>query len=168
MPPLYSLQWAACDSGLIAHFGMPKRADGDVKWLIADVMLPRVQNLSCPRNIGLTAKIRKIIEGGPPSMAADNFERPFSQEVRGHEQSNQNNQNNARLVVAERMLEDTSSCRVTFEQCAECIDRKRSGAFRAAWPATMTGCCVQCRLHHTAEAPGWENAPPCKNKEQRA
>jgi len=79
--PLYSLQGATCDPGLIAHFVMPKRADDDIKWLIVYVMLSRVRSLSRLRSIGLTPKIRKIIEGGPPSMLAENFERLFRKKI---------------------------------------------------------------------------------------
>ena len=79
--PLYSLQGATCDPGLIAHFIMPKRADDDIKWLIVYVMLSRVRSLSCLRSIGLTAKIRKIIEGGPPSMLAENFEKLLRKKI---------------------------------------------------------------------------------------
>ena len=61
--PLYALQGATCDPGLIAHFVMPKRADDDIKWLIVYVMLSRVRSLSRLRSIGLSPKIRKIIEG---------------------------------------------------------------------------------------------------------
>ena len=71
---LYSLQGATCDPGLIAHFTMPRRADEDVKWLIVYVILSRVRSLSCLRSVGIS-KIRKIIEGGPPSMLAKNFEK---------------------------------------------------------------------------------------------
>ena len=62
--PLYSLQGATCDPGLIAHFAMPRRADDDIKWLIVYVMLSRVRRLSSLRSIGLTPKIRNIMEGG--------------------------------------------------------------------------------------------------------
>ena len=79
--PLYSLQGATCDPGLIAHFIMPKRADDDIKWLIVYVMLSRVRSLSRLRSIGLSPKIRKIIEGGPPSMLADNFEKLFRTKI---------------------------------------------------------------------------------------
>ena len=75
--PLYSLQGATCDPGLIAHFVMPKRADGDIKWLCVYVLLSRVRSLSRLRSIGLTSKIRQIIEGGPPKMLAENFEKLF-------------------------------------------------------------------------------------------
>jgi hypothetical protein len=73
--PLYSLQGATCDPGLIAHFAMPKRADNDVKWFCVYVLLSRVRSLSNLRRIGFTSNIRKIIEGGPPSMLAENSEK---------------------------------------------------------------------------------------------
>jgi hypothetical protein len=79
--PLYSLQGATCDPGLIAHFVMPKRADDDIKWLCIYVLLSRVRSLSRLRSIGLTSKIRKIIEGGPPKMLAENFEKLFREKI---------------------------------------------------------------------------------------
>ena len=79
--PLYSLQGATCDPGLIAHFVMPRRADDDIKWLIVYVLLSRVRGLSSLRSVGLTSKIRKVIEGGPPLMLAENFERLFRKKI---------------------------------------------------------------------------------------
>ena len=79
--PLYSLQGMTCDPGLIAHFAMPRRADDDIKWLIVYVLLSRVRSLACLRSVGLTPKIRKIIEGGPPAMLADNFEKLFRDKI---------------------------------------------------------------------------------------
>jgi hypothetical protein len=79
--PLYSLQGMTCDPGLIAHFAMPRRADDDIKWLIVYVLLSRVRSLACLRSVGLTPKIRTIIEGGPPAMLADNFERLFRHKI---------------------------------------------------------------------------------------
>ena len=78
---LYSLQGATCDPGLVAHFAMPTRADHDIKWLIVYVLLSRVRGLSRLRSIGLTTKIRQIIEGGPPAMLAENFEKVFRQKI---------------------------------------------------------------------------------------
>ena len=60
---------------------MPRRADDDIKWLIVYVMLSRVRSLSRLRTIGLTPQIRKIIEGGPPSMLAENFEKLFRKKI---------------------------------------------------------------------------------------
>jgi hypothetical protein len=79
--PLYSLQGATCDPGLIAHFDMPRRADDDIKWLIIYVMLSRVRSLSSLRSSGLNSKIRRLIEGGPPNMLAENFERLFRKKI---------------------------------------------------------------------------------------
>ena len=79
--PLYSLQGATCEPGLIAHFRMPRRADDDIKWLIIYVLLSRVRSLSNLRSIGLTRKIRTIIEGGPPTMLAENFDRLFRAKI---------------------------------------------------------------------------------------
>ena len=61
---------------------MPKRADEDIKWLIIYVMLSRVRSLSCLRSIGLSSKIRDIIEGGPPTMLAENFEKLFRRKIK--------------------------------------------------------------------------------------
>ena len=61
---------------------MPRRADDDIKWLIVYVLLSRVRSLSCLRSVGLTQRIRKIIEGGPPAMLAENFEKLFRQKIR--------------------------------------------------------------------------------------
>jgi hypothetical protein len=74
---LYSLQGATCDPGLIAHFTMTQRADSDIKWLILYVLLSRVRSLDRLRSVGLTSKVRQIIEGGPPAMLAENFEKLF-------------------------------------------------------------------------------------------
>ena len=66
---------------MIAHFAMPRRADDDIKWLIVYVLLSRVRSLSRLRSIGMDGKIRKIIEGGPPAMLAENFERVFRTKI---------------------------------------------------------------------------------------
>ena len=79
--PLYALQGATCDPGLIAHFEMPRRADEDIKWLIVYVMLSRVRGLSRLRSLGLSSKIRDIIEGGPPRLVAENFEKLFRKKI---------------------------------------------------------------------------------------
>ena len=79
---LYALQGATCDPGLIAHFVMPRRADDDVKWLVVYVLLSRVRSLENLRSVGLTTKIREIIEGGPPDMLAENFERLFTSKIK--------------------------------------------------------------------------------------
>ena len=78
---LYALQGTTTDPGLIAHFNMPNRLDGDVKWLIVYVMLSRVRSLEKLASVGLNDKIRKIIEAGPPEELVGNFEKLFRQKA---------------------------------------------------------------------------------------
>ena len=79
--PLYSLQGATCEPGLIAHLVMRKRADDDIKRLIVYAMLSRVRSLSRLRSNGSVAMIRNSIAGGPPSMLAENFEKFFRKHI---------------------------------------------------------------------------------------
>ena len=79
--PLYSLQGATCDPGLIAHFAMPKRADHDIKWLIVYVLLSRVRSLERLRSVGLNNQVKAIIEGGPPALLAETFEQLFRKKI---------------------------------------------------------------------------------------
>jgi hypothetical protein len=83
---LYTLQGATTDPGLFAHLDMPKRADGDMKWLIIYVMLSRVRSLEGLRTTGMSSekaatRIRSIIEGGPPTMITEVFEKHFRDTV---------------------------------------------------------------------------------------
>ena len=83
---MYTLQGATTDPGMIAHFEMPKRADEDMKWLIIYVMLSRVRSLDALRTTGMSSKkaaarIRRIIEGGPPTMITEVFEKHFRETV---------------------------------------------------------------------------------------
>ena len=61
---------------------MPRRADEDIKWLIIYVLLSRVRSLSNLRSVGLNPQIRKVIEGVPPTMLAENFERLFRKKIK--------------------------------------------------------------------------------------
>ncbi len=60
---------------------MPRPADEDIKWIIVYVLLCRVRRLFRPRSIGLSTKVHSIIEGGPPAMLADNFEKCFCEKI---------------------------------------------------------------------------------------
>ena len=57
------------------------RAGDDINWLIVYVLLSRARSLANLRSIGITSQIRKIIEAGPPSMFAENFERLFRSKI---------------------------------------------------------------------------------------
>ena len=60
---------------------MPNRTDADIKWLIVYVLLSRVRSLSRLRSVGLTSKIREIMESGAPALLADNFEKVFRKKI---------------------------------------------------------------------------------------
>ena len=62
--PLYSMQGMTAEPGLVAHWTFPPRLDYDIKWLICYVILSRVPSLPQLMSIGLSDKIRAIIEGG--------------------------------------------------------------------------------------------------------
>ena len=61
--PLYSMQGMTAEPGLVAHWTFPQRLDYDIKWLICYVILSRVPSLPQLMSIGLSDKIRAIIEG---------------------------------------------------------------------------------------------------------
>ena len=78
---LYSMQGMTADPGLIAHWVIPQRLTDDIKWLIVYVLLSRVRSLSRLRSVGLSNKVRSIIEGGPPAILAENFEKLFRHKI---------------------------------------------------------------------------------------
>ena len=79
--PLYSLQGATCDPGLIAVFVLPRQADNDIRWLIVYVLLSHVRSLSRLRSFGLTSKIGEILEGGAPALLTENFDKLFRAQI---------------------------------------------------------------------------------------
>ena len=76
---LHVLQGNTCDPGLIFHWRFPRRLELGQKWLAVYVALSRVRALSKLRSIGMTIKIRKIIEGGPPEGTPKQFEKYFGE-----------------------------------------------------------------------------------------
>ena len=75
--PLYSMQGMTAEPGLVAHWTFPPRLDYDIKWLICYVILSRVPSLPQLMSIGLSDKIRAIIEGGPPDSFVQAFNTLF-------------------------------------------------------------------------------------------
>ena len=70
------MQGMTAEPGLVTHWLLPKRVSDDIKWLIAYVMLSRVPSLKQLISIGLSDKIRDIIEkvkpnGGHDAILAD-------------------------------------------------------------------------------------------------
>ena len=74
---LHVLQGTTCDPGLIYHWTFPKRLRKDVMWLAVYVALSRVRSLKYLRSIGMTDKIKNIIEEGPPDSLPAQFEKYF-------------------------------------------------------------------------------------------
>ena len=79
---LHVLQGCTCDPGLIFHWSFPRRLRGDMVWLAVYVALSRVRRLANFRSVGLTDKIRAVIEGGPPDSIPSMFEKSFSEKER--------------------------------------------------------------------------------------
>ena len=76
---LHVLQGTTCDPGLIFHWTFPTRLRKDLLWLAVYVVLSRVRSLKNLRSIGLTKRIRDIIEEGPPDTLPAQFERYFGE-----------------------------------------------------------------------------------------
>ena len=79
--PLYSMQGLTATPGLVAHWVIPQRLPFDIKWLICYATLSRVPSLKQLRSIGLSDKIRDILESGPPEGSVQMFSTLFAQKI---------------------------------------------------------------------------------------
>jgi hypothetical protein len=79
--PLYSMQGMTAEPGLVAHWVVPPRLEHDIKWLICYVMLSRVPSLKQLVSIGLSSKIREIMESGPPEGIVQCFNTLFTDKI---------------------------------------------------------------------------------------
>jgi len=79
--PLYSMQGMTATPGLVAHWVLPARLSNDIKWLICYVTLSRVPSLAQLASIGLSDKIRDVIETGPPEDLVQTFSTLFAQKI---------------------------------------------------------------------------------------
>ena len=79
--PLYSMQGMTATPGLVAHWVVPPRLASDIKWLICYVTLSRVPSLKQLVSIGLSDKIREILEKGPPEGMVQMFSTLFAQRI---------------------------------------------------------------------------------------
>jgi hypothetical protein len=80
--PLYGMQGMTAEPGLVAHWILPPRLEHDIKWLICYVILSRVPSLKQLISIGLSDKIREIIEGGPPEGLVQCFNSLFADKIK--------------------------------------------------------------------------------------
>ena len=76
---LYTLQGTTCDLGLIYHWRFPARLDAQMRWLTVYMVLSRVPTLAQLRSIGLDAKVREIIDQGPPPGMLTRFRELFEE-----------------------------------------------------------------------------------------
>jgi hypothetical protein len=79
--PLYSMQGMTASPGLVAHWVVPPRLPSDIKWLICYVTLSRVPSLKQLLSVGLSQKIREILESGPPEGVVQMFSTLFGQKM---------------------------------------------------------------------------------------
>ena len=80
--PLYSMQGTTADPGMVAYWFFPQRCSPTVKWLIVYVLLSRPRSLATLKSVGLTDKVRAIIEQGPPEELVATFHRLFDGEIK--------------------------------------------------------------------------------------
>ena len=80
--PLYGMQGMTAEPGLVAHWVLPPRLEHDIKWLICYVILSRVPSLKQLVSIGLSSKIREIIESGPPEGLVQCFTTLFADKIK--------------------------------------------------------------------------------------
>ena len=75
------MQGMAATPGLVAHWVVPPRLASDIKWLICYVTLSRVPSLKQLVSIGLSDKIREILEAGPPEGMVQMFSTLFADKI---------------------------------------------------------------------------------------
>ena len=80
--PLYSMQGTTSDPGMVAYWFFPQTGSPTVKWLIDYVMLSRPRSLATLQSIGLTDKVRAIIEQGPPEELIATFHKLFDGKIK--------------------------------------------------------------------------------------
>ena len=78
---LYSMQGTTADPGLTAYWEFGAFCDESLQWLIVYVMLSRCRGLAALKSVGLSPKIRDIIERGPPEDYVGNFEKLFGAKI---------------------------------------------------------------------------------------
>ena len=75
------MQSMAATPVLVAHWVLPPRLASDIKWLNCYVILSRVPSLKKLVSIGLTSKIREVIESGPPEQLVQTFSNLFADKM---------------------------------------------------------------------------------------
>ena len=80
--PLYWMQSTTADPGMVPYWFFPQRFSQTVKRLIVYVMLSRPRSLASLISVGLTDKVRAIIEQGPPEQLVATFHKLFDGRIK--------------------------------------------------------------------------------------
>ena len=76
------MQGTTADPGMVAYWFFPQRCSQTVKWLIVYVMLSRPRSLATLKSVGLTDKVREVIEQGPPEELVATFDNLFDRKIK--------------------------------------------------------------------------------------
>ena len=79
--PLYSMQGTTAGPGIVAYC-FPQRCRPAVSWLVVHVMLSRPRSLATLKSVGLTEKVRELIEQGPPGQLVATFHKLFDETIK--------------------------------------------------------------------------------------
>ena len=74
---LYSMQGVTARPGMVAYWQLPRVLPNEIKWLVIYVLLSRVPSLSQLQSVGLTPRIRRLMEAGAPENLVQAFQRLF-------------------------------------------------------------------------------------------
>ena len=80
--PLYSMQGTTAEPGMLAYWFFPQRCSPTVKRLMVYAMLYRPRSLATLTSVGLTDKVRGIIEQGPPEELVATFHKLFDGKIK--------------------------------------------------------------------------------------
>ena len=75
---LYSMQGVTARPGMVAYWQLPRVLPNEIKWLVIYVLLSRVPSLSQLQSVGLTPRIRRLMEAGAPENLVQAFQRLFA------------------------------------------------------------------------------------------
>ena len=67
---------------MVSYWFLPQKCSPTVKWLVAYDKLSRPMSLVTLRSIGLTDKVRAIIEQGPPEQLVATFRKFFDEKIK--------------------------------------------------------------------------------------
>ena len=75
------------EPGLIFHWEFPNGVRKDLRWLASYVALSKVRSLAAFKSVGLTDKVRALLEKGPPDTLPEMFARLFAEKETATQQA---------------------------------------------------------------------------------